>query len=233
MGLRGLDLFAGEGGSGMGYHRAGIEMFGVDNAPARLARYPFEKHLGDALAFASAHAHEFDFVHASPPCTGYSRGTAAIPDRLERYDRLIAVTREVLEDADVPYIIENVEDARKELWDPIRLCGFNFGLEATDTDGTRLYLKRHRLFETNIAGLRDAGDCPGHPRDGKQIAGVYGGARRDKVEARTVRKGGYVPADISVLQELLQIDWMTEKGMQLSIPPVYTEYLGRQLVTIL
>lgn len=95
-----------------------------------------------------------------------------------------------------------------------------------DTDGTPLWMRRHRLFESNVA-LYPAEDCL-HPRN-MQCAGAYGGARRDKVEARTIRKGGYVPS-VSVMADLLGIDWMTEKGLQLSIPPAYTEHVGAQLL---
>lgn len=62
-----------------------------------------------------------------------------------------------------------------------------------------------------------------------QCAGAYGGARRDKVEARTIRKGGYVPGT-DVMRELLGTPWMSEKGCQLSIPPAYTEHIGAQLL---
>ena len=62
---------------------------------------------------------------------------------------------------------------------------------------------------------------------GAQIAGAYGGARRDKVEARTVRHGGYVPPK-RIQQRLLGIDWMTQHGMHQSLPPVYTEWIGLQ-----
>ena len=39
-----------------------------------------------------------------------------------------------------------------------------------------------------------------------------------------------MPADLSVLQALLRTPWMTEKGCFLSIPPVYTEFIGSQLL---
>ncbi len=218
-----LDAFCGEGGAGVGYHRAGFDVVGVDNAPARLRRYPFEAHVGDAVQFILEHGHEFDAIHASPTCTGYSRATAAVPDRLERYDRLIAATRAAIETTGRPYVIENVADARPELIDPILLCGRMFGLEAIDDDGTRLVLDRHRLFESNVFIL--APEHQPHDRD-VQVAGSYAGARRDKDEARHIRKGGYVPS-ADVQRELLGVPWMTERGCQLSIPPVYTTYLGQ------
>lgn len=220
----------------MGYHRAGWDVVGVDSAPARLKRYPFPYREGDALSalveVVSGYTPRIGVrvaaIHASPPCTGYTRGTAAISDRLDRYDRLIAATRELLDETGLPYVIENVEDAAPELRDPITLCWTEFreAGTVTDTDGTPLWMRRHRLFESNVP-LWGAGGCQ-HPAD-MQCAGAYGGARRDKVEARTIRKGGYVP-DVDVMRELLGTPWMSEKGCQLSIPPAYTEFIGRQLL---
>lgn len=229
-----LDCYSGEGGAGVGYRRAGFCVTAVDNDPKRLASYPIDctgaaRILDDAIRYLYAHGHEYAVRHASPPCTGYSRGTIALPDRLDRYDRLIAATRAELEDIDGPYVIENVEDAKSELRNPLTLCGFEFNLTAVDDDGTKLYLKRHRLFESNVL-LMGAGGCSGHARS-TQIAGVYGGARRDRSEARDIRRGGYVPPNPRVLSTLLgDVDWMTEKGMQLSIPPAYTQHLGTQLL---
>lgn len=210
----------------MGYHRAGFEVVGVDMALARLKHYPFECHQADAIEFVLAHGHEFDAIHASPTCTGYSRGTAAIPDRVARYDRLIPATREALRSTGVPYVIENVADARSELLSPILLCWRMFGTAVIDDDGTPLVMDRHRLFESNRLIL-----APEHIKHDRsvQVAGSYGGARRDKREAREVRKGGYVPS-ADVQRALLGTPWMTEKGCQLSIPPAYTEHIGAQLL---
>lgn len=230
--LRVLDGFCGEGGAGQGYYdaltKAGydVEIVGVDTNAARLKRYPFTAVQADALEYVAEHGHAFDLIHGSPTCTGYSRGTAAIPDRLQRYDRLIPVFRAVAQATGRPYVIENVADARRELDSPILLCGRMFGLEATDDDGTRLVLDRHRLFETSWEPWQ-----PEHlPHDRTlQVAGSYGGARRDKVEARRIRRGGYVPS-ADVQRALLRVPWMSEKGCQLSIPPVYTEYVAQQFL---
>ncbi len=225
--MRLLDLFCGEGGASQGWCQAGFEVVGVDTNPARLARYPFDSHQADAIEFVLEHGRKFDLVHASPTCTGYSRGTAAIPDRVSRYDRLIAATREALVSIGVPYVIENVEDAKRELRSPVMLCGRQFGLAATDDDGTPLVMDRHRLFESNLMLM-----VPPHPKHDRslQVAGAYGGARRDKHEARHVRKGGYVPKSLDVLRALLGTPWMSEEGCFLSIPPAYTEWLGGQLL---
>lgn len=214
----------------MGYYRAGFEVFGVDNAKARLKYYPFDWECDDAIRYLYEYGDQYDAIHASPPCTGYSRATSALPDRLTRYDRLIPVVRDVLLELGKPYVIENVYDARKELRDPKMLCGRMFDLGAADTDGTKLVMDRHRLFETNW-GLT----VPEHEKHDTslQVAGSYGGARRDKDEARNVRKGGYVPKSVAVQRALLGAPWMSEKGCWLSIPPVYTEYIGTQLLEVI
>lgn len=140
--MRILDLFCGAGGAAMGYHRAfpDAEIIGVDIAPQ--PHYPFLFQKGDALqilALSTFVHHHFDLVHASPPCQRFSdlakrnRNADAWPD-------LIEPTRQLLHQADVPYVIENVEGA--PLHDPIVFCGTMF-------PGLRVL--RHRLFETTFA----------------------------------------------------------------------------------
>lgn len=225
-----LDLFCGEGGASAGYVQAGWDVVGLDNAKPRLTRYPFPHYRGDwSMVYELVERFQPQAIHASPPCTGYTRGTAAIPDRLSRYDRLIGTVRLVLEDLGLPYVIENVADARRELVSPVLLCGRMFGLETEDEDGTRLVLDRHRLFEAG-GWVPMVPDHAPHDRT-LQVAGSYAGARRDKVEARTVRRGGYVPPSVEVQRMLLGApSWMSERGIQLSIPPAYTQHLGEQLL---
>ena len=210
----------------------------VDTSDARLANYPVDCRAvvpikADAVAYIAEHGHRYAFNHASPTCTGYSQGTVALPDRLSRYDRLIGATREALLMAGRPYVIENVYGARHELVNPAMLCGRMFGLTAIDEDGTVLTLDRHRMFEVHGFPLLVPEHTPHgwayNRRHGIQVAGAYGGARRDKREAREIRKGGYVPS-LAVMRDLLGTPWMSEKGCQLSIPPAYTEHIGRQLL---
>lgn len=235
-----LDLFCGQGGAASGYQAAGFTVTGVDR-DNHAARYPGEFVHGDALAYLLAHGHEYDAIHASPPCQGYSIATAGNPLARDKHQRLIAATRELLQLTGRPWVIENVEQARRQMRDPVLLCGRMFGLVSIDEDGLPLVLDRHRLFESSLPLT-----TPAHPRHGaEQVAGVYGGSRRakrhdgetlaqvaprDRHAARHERKGGYVPRSIAVQQQLLGIDWMTVKGMQESIPPAYSEWVGRQLM---
>jgi DNA (cytosine-5)-methyltransferase 1 len=126
-----LDLFAGAGGSAMGYHRAGFEVVGVDHVAQ--PRYPFEFHQADAMTYP---LDGFDAVHASPPCQHYANVTAWRGNPGDHPD-LLAATRERLVASGLPWVIENVPEA------PIRhdllLCGSQFGLN----------VRRHRAFETS------------------------------------------------------------------------------------
>lgn len=219
-----LDLFSCEGGAAVGYHRAGWDVVGVDMDKNRLKRFPFASHMGDALEFATRWGDTFDAIHASPPCQGYTRGNAG---KETSWPKLIPQVRDALEATGKPYVIENVEDARSEMRDPVLLCGSMFNLSTVDTDGITIHLQRHRLFETNWPLTQPVCD---HSKQ-EWVAGAYGGARRDKYEARYVRKGGYVPPDKQVVKNLLGIEHdMTWQGLYECLPPSYTEFIGRALM---
>lgn len=236
-----IDYFCCLGGASEGYRRAGFDVYGVDLfKDYTQARYPFPSWKGDVfeaamlldgrvgLTFSNGevlYLKDFDAIAASPPCQKYSITNAA---RKHDYPDLIGPTRAALQATGLPYVIENVVGAPLE--DPMTLCWtmFNHPGSVLDDDGTPLQMFRHRLFETNFE--LTAPDCRHDPD--VQVAGSYGGARRDKWEARHVRKGGYVPS-IPVQQQLLGIDWMTQKGMHQSIPPCYTEHIGRALLDTL
>ena len=105
-----LDLFCCQGGAGMGYHRAGFEVFGVDLSPQ--PRYPFAFIQADALSLDAAFIRTFDAIHASPPC---QRFTLAQRIQNRQHPDLIEPTRAMLTASGLPWVIENVEGA------PLRL----------------------------------------------------------------------------------------------------------------
>jgi DNA (cytosine-5)-methyltransferase 1 len=217
--MRLLDLFCCEGGAAMGYHRAGFEVVGVDINPQ--PRYPFEFHQGDALEFLAAHGHEFDVIHASPPCQAYS--ITKHSHNVEHVE-LIEPTRALLVASGKPYVMENVVGA--PIVDALTLCGSMFGLVAEDDDGTPLRLQRHRLFESNV-WLMAAGPCFHDPS--MEVGGVYGGGSRDRNHAMEIRRGGYTPGK-RVRADLMGMDWATLHGLSQAIPPAYTEFIGGQLM---
>jgi len=219
-----LDLFACEGGASVGYARAGFDVYAVDLDANRLKRNPHAWFARDAFAMLRD-VRQFDAIHASPPCQGYTRGNAG---RETAWPKLIPAVREALEATGLPYVIENVTDAAPEMVNPVALCGCMFDLSTIDTDGIRIHLKRERMFETNW-GLTAPRPCN---HDGIEWwAGAYGGARRDKYEAKFIRKGGYVPPRKDVVKALLGVDHeMTWQGLFECIPPAYSEHVGAQLL---
>ena len=119
-----LDLFCGAGGAAMGYHRAGFDVVGVDIKPQ--PHYPFEFHKGNVFQLSRNYrfVEGFDAIHASPPCQAYSSATrepAKHPD-------LYQCTRVLLQEAGLPYVIENVIGA--PYGHGVVLCGSMFGLVA-------------------------------------------------------------------------------------------------------
>ena len=215
---RALDLFCCAGGAGMGLHRAGFEVVGVDIA--KRARYPFEFHQADALTFPLG---GFDFIWASPPCQGYSSmrhapGAKGAPLYIDQVRARLVLTG-------VPWCIENVEQARCFMRDPVLLCGSMFDLGA---QGCRT--QRHRLFETSFDMTQ-----PKCRHDARPVIGIYGGhARR-----RSASAGGRGTRDVwddghkSAASEAMGIDWMTLSEMSEAIPPVYSEYIGRAAIAVI
>lgn len=144
----------------MGYATApgdGFSIVGIDCDPQ--PRYPFRFIRADALEYLALHGHEYDVIHASPPCQRNSTMTKGLwKDRLTSHPELIAPTRALLIALGKPYIIENVPTA--PLIDPVTLCGSMFGLA----------VRRHRLFEISFPVL--APQC-NHKAQGRVVA-VYG-----------------------------------------------------------
>ena len=97
----------------MGYYRAGFdEIVGVDNRP--MPRYPFTFVLADALEYARAHGHEFDAIHASPPCQRFTQMSARWRGKGTRADThadLMSPTLAMLRGHPHPWVVENVQGA--------------------------------------------------------------------------------------------------------------------------
>jgi len=205
-----LDLCCKAGGASVGYARAGFEVVGVDLEPQ--PNYPFEFYQADALTFSFD---GFDIVVASPPCPGYSQATSFHRGAREKHPLLIGAFRERLQASGLPYVIENVEKAKSHMQCPILLCGEMFGL--------RTY--RHRLFESNIQLQQ-----PAHVKHVIPVAGP--GAIAKGGEYWSI--GGHFGQKERAQREALGIDWMkTQEEIANAIPPLYTEWIGRQLLQAL
>lgn len=136
-----LDLFCGAGGAARGYQQAGFHVTGVDIKPQ-------PRYAGDHFCQADImdvgldvllrELGPFDAIHASPPCQWASRATAWRGER-SRHPNLIPPTRAMLLAAGLPYVIENVQEARGHLANPLLLCGSMFGIA----------VERHRYFEAS------------------------------------------------------------------------------------
>lgn len=218
MTLRLLDMYCGAGGTGEGYRRAGFDVIvGVDIKPQK--SYPFRFYKGDAIEVlqrlldeqdAGWSIHEFDAVHASPPCQGNSplRHRWGLDGQ---YPELIPATRALLRKLGLPYVIENVPGAK--LIAPTMLCGSMFGCGA----GGR-QLRRHRLFETTFVVPQPTCSHEGQP------VGVYG-----KGGGKGTTRG--YKGNAVEYREAMEMPWAASKlECAQAVPPAYTEYIGGYLV---
>lgn len=206
--MRLLDLFCCQGGASMGYHRAGFEVTGVDLHPQ--PRYPLEFIQADAIEFVREHGHKFDVIVGSPPCQRYS-----LAQRIQgrEHPDLIGPFRNACLETGKPYVIENVEDARPELIDPVTLCGSMFGL----------HTNRHRLFESNVPIAAPAAH-PHWPQTVKMGRALQEGDVYHAV-------GNF--SNVDYVRRDMGVPWMTRDGIRECIPPAYAEYIGRQLMAYL
>jgi DNA (cytosine-5)-methyltransferase 1 len=132
-----------------------------------------------------------------------------VKDITERYEDLIAPTREHLLAIGKPYVIENVPGA------PIRedlvLCGSMFGLD----------VRRHRIFE--IEGFK----VP-QPECNHRVW------QRRQYKSSTGRKNLRFTIEVGAWDEPLErqkaamgVDWdLTVRELSEAIPPRYTKFIG-------
>lgn len=210
-----LDLFCGAGGAGEGYVRSGFAVHGIDLYPQK--NYPYAFTRADALEYLIANGHNYDVIHASPVCQHYTWAAARWrndPDYKTDYDvDLLLPVRDELIRLGKPFIIENATQAPLDANNAIVLCGTMFGLKVF----------RHRQFETNWMCLAPA-KCS---HKGKRI----GHGAEDYV--CVAGHGANGSARYERWCDAMDIHWMTKYELTQSIPPAYTEYIGRQLMRVL
>ena len=193
----------------MGYSRAGFDVVGIDIKPQ--PHYPFEFIQADALEYIAQHGAEFDAIHASPPCQRYSVCTPTAYK--DNHPDLIGVTRYALLTTGKPYVIENVENARSLLVNPLKLCGSMFGLN----------LWRHRYFELNGLWLMSPASC-----NHLELPVLISGTTR-----RSIEKGGRFEFTTQQCRDAADLQWMTRTEMDEAIPPAYTEFIGAHLLRVI
>lgn len=206
---RALVLFSGAGGVCVGLDRAGFDVTSVDILP-------MPRHRGGQFVQADALTFDlsgFDVIHASPPCQAYLSGAL---NQAGRYPRLIATVRAKIESEapGVPYVIENVPAARAEMRAPLLLCGTMF---------PALKVYRHRLFESNVLLM-----APPH------------GPHRETFPraGRGANANGWICVcgnmkDPAAGRAAMGIDWMNRRELAETIPPIYAEHIGRQILQAL
>lgn len=202
-----LDLCCKAGGAAKGYQVAGFHVTGVDIDPQ--TRYCGDEFIqAEALDFLAKHWREYDAIHASPSCQRYTRTNARYrsnhPDQIGAFHNALIVTGK-------PYVIENVEDARHLLVNPLMLCGSMFDLP----------IERHRYFEIYPRVRLQWGErlyCR-HIKTPVLVTGVT----RRKGEPRREN-------NVSECSDAMRIDWMVRTELDEAIPPVYTEYIGLHLM---
>jgi DNA (cytosine-5)-methyltransferase 1 len=235
--MRLLDLYCGAGGASMGYHQAGFEVIGVDikyhpNYPFTFIQADACNMLDTLLMGGTTHdaridyrvgwvynLRNFDAIHASPPCQGYT-ALKYRQDDTGKYPLLIEPTRERLQQTGLPYVIENVPGA--PLREPVTLCGSQFGLTTEWPGYGEVGLRRHRLFETDFY-LPDAG---AHDHSLLSVP-VFG---RGPSGRKMTLKG---PGLAKAAREVMEIGWMTYRELCQAIPPAYTRYIGTCLMQYL
>lgn len=214
--LRVLDACCGVGGATRGYQLRGLYVVGVDSAPQ--PDYCGDEFVrGDAVEFIRDHGGDFDFVHVSPPCQGYTALTVGLNqamgwDAAMGYPKLIPDVRAACIATGRPYVIENVQGS------PLRvdtlLCGASFGLRVL----------RHRYFETGRWHTR----APTHiPHRGK-VAGYRHNKKFEGPYFAVYGRGGG-KGTVAQWQEAMGIDWTTSRySLAQAIPPAYTAWLAGQ-----
>ena len=198
-----LDLFCCQGGASAGYVAAGFDVTGVDIDPQ--PRYPYLFVQADAIEYVKAHGHEYDAIHASPPCQAF---TTAQKLRGREHPDLIKPTRDALVAAGRPWIIENVVGAPLS---GVLLCGTMFGIETY----------RHRVFESSMSLPQ-----PHHPDHTAPITKLG----RPVLPGQYMHVVGNF-SGVDRGRRVMGMPWASRDGLREAIPPAYAAYIGAALLS--
>lgn len=237
-----LDLFCKAGGCTRGYQEAGLYVVGVDIEPQ-------PRYVGDDFIQADAleilrilvgggciigktgqgyYLSDFDLIHASPPC---QFGSEATPMAYRgEHKNYIPETRGFLQATGKPYIIENVENVRAHLINPVKLCGTMFGLP----------FWRHRYFETYPVWFMPPATC--QHIEGRIPAVIDGKSRLIQIPVlctgggdgkRAKRKNHRPRGKVEEIRWAMGTDWMIQAELTEAIPPAYTKWIGQQMIELI
>lgn len=226
-----LDLFCCAGGAGVGYHRAGFDVTGVDIVPR--PNYPLPFVQADAVQYladriTSGEIRTYDLVHLSPPCQkacALTAGTNAAMGWGDEHVDLIPALRQLLPLMGVPYVIEQ-PNGKAPIRKDVSLCGEMFGLGVL----------RHRNFE--LGGW--SAPSPKHLKHRGYVRGWRGRHTKDGQKEPIWRDGPYVAAygsgggkaSVAEMQQAMGIDWTdAREELTEAIPPAFTEWIGRAFLT--
>lgn len=214
-----FDLFCGAGGAGKGYQEMGFDIVGFDIEDH--PNYPGIFHIADAMDVlievsetGSWNGITPQAIHTSPPCQAYAQGGLR---EKSKFPRLIAPVRDLLIDIGVPYVIENVIGAKRDMVNPHLVCGSWFSLK----------VRRHRLFEASFPMPQ----IPCRHADQGTPIGVYGQHPDTKQFLRPNGKSrGLRASTLEEGQAAMGIDWMDWRDLTEAIPPAYTRFVGHHLM---
>jgi DNA (cytosine-5)-methyltransferase 1 len=223
-----LDIYCGAGLAAIGYRQAGFHVTGVDNQTKSC--YAGDKFiLGDALEILQDidFCNQFDAIHTSPPCQKHSTSTA--PQRREGkiYPEMIAPTRLLLTQYNMPTIIENVYTAPVRM--DLLLRGDMFGLNVL----------RKRKFEfqnwwimqpqlpKQVGSVADGDYCTIIGKQGYRKSKGQPKGWRPKFDQGSALKTWAFAMGIPPKYKFKDVE------ISEGIPPAYTKYIGEQLITFL
>ncbi|MFD3438810.1 DNA methylase [Streptomyces sp. NPDC058685] len=216
--LRVLAAFCGVGGDTAGYQAAGCHVTGVDCRPQ--PRYIGDEfYWGDAIEFIRRYGHEYDLIHAGPPCQ-YDCTLTAGTNAAKRgsYPNLLAPTRAALESTGRPYVIEQPPGrASRRMRIDVTLCGEMFGLGVI----------RHRNFE--LGGWSTP--RPAHLEHRGRVAGMRHGVWYEGPYFAVYGEGGG-KGSVPQWQRAMGIGWTdVRKEIAEAIPPAYGQWLATRYLT--